>query len=310
MYTQNQSKKQGAGLINSNFRHSCSLIVSIFFLFSISACSVQNQLLRNAGDLLSKEMSSADEDLELLLHASAYHLKVSEALLQEIPDHIKLSESVTRGFTQYAFVFLMDEADRKETESIQVASQLRIRAAKMLMRAKSHGMKTLQLKYHLLESTLQNPTKSQSFTISPDHAGLAYWTMTSWAGAISLSKDNPDIVADLPQVLKLAQLAWQSNPQFDHGALASMMGTLELARPGGKAADAERYFDLGIQWRRDQIAPLVSKAENWAVAKQDQDAFKQLLNQAIENGKDKTDLTNTIMVRRARWLLSTSENLF
>jgi hypothetical protein len=134
--------------------------------------------------------------------------------------------------------------------------------------------------------------------------------MTSWAGAISLSKDSPDIVADLPQVLKLAQMAWQANPKFDQGALASMMGTLELARPGGKTANAEKYFDLGIQWRKDQIAPLVSKAENWAVATQDQDTFKKLLNQAIENAKDKTDLTNTVMVRRARWLLTETDNLF
>jgi len=297
-------------LINSNFRPFGLLIASIFLTFFLTGCAVQNQLLRNAGDLLSKEMASTEEDLELLMHASAYHLKVSETLLQEIPDHVKLSESVTRGFTQYAFVFLMDEADRKESESIKIASQLRVRAAKMLMRAKSHGLNTLSIKYQSLAASLQNTSQSQTPTISPDDVGLAYWTMTSWAGAISLSKDSPDIVADLPQVLKLAQLAWQANPQFDHGALASMMGTLELAKPGGKVAIAEKYFDLGIQWRKDQIAPLVSKAENWAVATQDQKAFTELLNLAIENGKDKTDLTNTVMVRRARWLLTVTDNLF
>jgi predicted DNA-binding ribbon-helix-helix protein len=303
-------KEKVSGLFNSIFRPSWLLIAGVFFTIFLTGCSVQNQLLRNAGDLLSKEMSSAEEDLELLMHASAYHLKVSETLLQEIPDHVKLSESVTRGFTQYAFVFLMDEADRRESESIQIASQLRVRAAKMLMRAKSHGLNTLSLKYQSLSVSLQNTSQSQTLTISPDDVGLAYWTMTSWAGAISLSKDSPDIVADLPQVLKLAQMAWQANPKFDHGALASMMGTLELARPGGKTANAEKYFDLGIQWRKDQIAPLVSKAENWAVATQDQDTFKKLLNQAIENAKDKTDLTNTVMVRRARWLLTETDNLF
>jgi hypothetical protein len=303
-------KEKVSGLFNSIFRPSWLLIAGVFFTIFLTGCSVQNQLLRNAGDLLSKEMSSTEEDLELLMHASAYHLKVSETLLQEIPDHVKLSESVTRGFTQYAFVFLMDEADRKESESIQIASQLRVRAAKMLMRAKSHGLITLSLKYQSLTASLQNTSQSQTLTISPDDVGLAYWTMTSWAGAISLSKDSPDIVADLPQVLKLAQMAWQANPKFDHGALASMMGTLELARPGGKTANAEKYFDLGIEWRKDQIAPLVSKAENWAVATQDQDTFKKLLNQAIENAKGKTDLTNTVMVRRARWLLAETDNLF
>ena len=103
----------------------------------LTGCSVQHQLLNRAGDLLSAETVSIDDDLELLMHASAYQLKLSESLLQEIPDHLKLAESVTRGYTQYAFVFLMDEADRVESESIQKASVLRARAAKMLTRAKS-----------------------------------------------------------------------------------------------------------------------------------------------------------------------------
>lgn len=60
--------------------------------------------------------------------------------------------------------------------------------------------------------------------------------MTAWAGGISLSKDSPDVVADLPQVLRLAELAWQAEPDYDQGSLASMMGTLELAKPGGKTS--------------------------------------------------------------------------
>ena len=123
------------------------LLAGTFSLFFLSACSIQQQLLRNAGDVLSKETSAADDDLELLMHASAYHLKISETLLEEIPDHVKLAESVTRGFTQYAFVFLMDEADRVESDSIQKATQLRTRAAKMLMRAKNTGWRTLRSNY-------------------------------------------------------------------------------------------------------------------------------------------------------------------
>jgi hypothetical protein len=134
--------------------------------------------------------------------------------------------------------------------------------------------------------------------------------MTSWAGAISLSKDSPDLVADLPQVIRLAELAWQSQPQFDKGALASMMGTLELAKPNGKPEVAEKYFDLSIQWRSDQISPMVSKAENWAVATRNKEAFILLLQQAIDVSAKQTDLNNTVMRRRAKWLLDNVDNLF
>lgn len=286
------------------------LLASTFSLFFLSACSVQHHLLRNAGDVLSKETSAADDDLELLMHASAYHLKISETLLEEIPDHIKLAESVTRGFTQYAFVFLMDEADRVESDSIQKATQLRIRAAKMLMRAKNTGWRTLRSKYPSLEVQLQRESTDKAQKLASEHVGLAYWVMTSWAGAISLSKDSPDLVADLPQVIRLAELAWQSQPQFDKGALASMMGTLELVKPNAKPEVAEKYFDLSIQWRSDQIAPMVSKAENWAVATRNKEAFILLLQQAIDVSAKQTDLTNTVMRRRAKWLLDNVDNLF
>jgi hypothetical protein len=286
------------------------LLAGTFSIFFLSACSVQQHLLRNAGDVLSKETSSADDDLELLMHASAYHLKISESLLDEIPEHVKLAESITRGFTQYAFVFLMDEADRVESDSIQKATHLRTRAAKMLMRAKNIGWRTLRSKYPTLEVQLQRESTGKVQKLASEHVGLAYWVMTSWAGAISLSKDSPDLVADLPQVIRLAELAWQSQPQFDKGALASMMGTLELAKPNGKPEVAEKYFDLSIQWRSDQISPMVSKAENWAVATRNKEAFTLLLQQAIDVSAKQTDLTNTVMRRRAKWLLDNVDNLF
>jgi predicted anti-sigma-YlaC factor YlaD len=297
-------------LINQSLYGAKRLITGLFLFSLLSACSVQNLLLRNAGDILSKETSASDEDLELLMHASAYHLKLSESLLQEIPNHAKLAESVARGYTQYAFVFLMDEADRIESDSLQKANQLRTRAAKILMRAQSNGLKTLNLLYPQLGTYLNNPAQRPAFKIKPEDTGLVYWTMTAWAGGISLSKDSPDVVADLPQVLRLAELAWQASPQYDQGALASMMCTLELAKPGGQNGIAEKYFDMAIAWRGSQIAPLISKAENWAVATQNRSAFEQLLKQAIDLGHNKSDLINTVMTRRARWLLDNADNLF
>jgi hypothetical protein len=276
----------------------------------LTGCSVQNFALQNVGNLLSKESVSTDDDLELLQHASAYHLKLSESILQEIPDHVQLAESVTRGYAQYAYVFLMDEADRSESVSVQNASLLRSRAARMLSRAKNTGLKTLSLYYPGLIDQLEGKANANTLAISQSHVGLTYWSMTAWAGAISLSKDSPDVVADLPAVFKLSELAWKANPAYDHGALASMMGTLELAKPGGKVEAAQEFYDLAIQWRGNQIAPLVSKAENWAVATQNKEAFVQLLQQAIDLSEKQKDLTNTVMGRRARWLLDSVDNYF
>ena len=301
---------KGASLLNRKQYLIKLIFTGTFCLSILTGCSVQNYALQNVGNLLSKESVSTDDDLELLKHASAYHLKLSESILQEIPDHVKLAESIARGYAQYAYVFLMDEADRTESDSVQKASLLRNRAAKMLGRAKDTGLKTLSLYYPGLLDHLEGKPNAKPLAISQSHVGLTYWSMTAWAGAISLSKDSPDVVADLPAVIKLSELAWKANPKYDHGALASMMGTLELSKPGGKAETAQNYYDLAIQWRGDQIAPLVAKAENWAVATQNKDAFVQLLQQAIALSDKQKDLTNTVMGRRARWLLDNVDNYF
>jgi len=301
---------KGASLLNRKQNLIKFIFTGTLCLSLLTGCSVQNFALQNVGNLLSKESASTDDDLELLQHASAYHLKLSESILQEIPDHVQLAESVTRGYAQYAYVFLMDEADRTESDSVQKASLLRNRAAKMLGRAKNTGLKSLGLLYPNLLDHLQGKPATQSFTISQSHVGLTYWSMTAWAGAISLSKDSPDVVADLPAVIKLSELAWKANPRYDQGALASMMGTLELSKPGGKVEAALKYYDLAIEWRGDQIAPLVAKAENWVVATQNKDAFVQLLQQAIALSEKQKDLTNTVMGRRARWLLDNVDNYF
>lgn len=300
---------KGASL-NPRKLHFLKLFFTGTLCLGLTACSVQNLALHKAGDLLSKESVSMDEDLELLMHASAYHLKLSESILQEIPEHTELAESVTRGYTQYAYVFLMNEADRLESDNIRQASQLRARAAKMLWRAKTIGLHHLSLQHPKLQEILQSSNGFQGIKISNQQVGLAYWSMTAWAGAISLSKDSPEKVADLPAVIKLSELAWQANPQFDNGALASMMGTLELAKPGGKPESAQKYYDLAIQWRGTQIAPLVSKAENWAVAVQNKESFVQLLKDAIEHSEKHQDLSNTVMSNRARWLLENIDNYF
>ncbi len=71
-----------------------------------------------------------------------------------------------------------------------------------------------------------------------EQAALAYWAAASWGGWISLSKDNPDVVADLPLAVRLAQRAWRPTPTGARVSLTSLIGTFEAARPGGSPAQA------------------------------------------------------------------------
>ena len=63
-----------------------------------------------------------------------------------------------------------------------------------------------------------------------EQAGLAYWAAASWGGWISLSKDDPDVVADLPLAVRLAQRAWAADPDWGQGSLTSLLGLALLTR--------------------------------------------------------------------------------
>ena len=55
---------------------------------------------------LANQGKAAEEDLELAREASAFYLKLSESVLRETPDNLKLAAAVSAGFTQYAYAFV------------------------------------------------------------------------------------------------------------------------------------------------------------------------------------------------------------
>ena len=205
---------------------------------------------------------------------------------------------------------MSNEADRLESHSLAQAQALRERAARMFERAQKQGWVALTLRHPGLASQLLS-MDLKALRLQHDEVGLAYWTAAAWGGQISLSKDIPDVVADLPLVVNLATLAWQTNPAYGDGSLASLMGTLELARPGGSPSRALAYWDQAIEISRGQSpGPFVAKAEGWAVEQQDRTAFEAWLNKAIEVSQGKRDLSSQIMRERAVWLLRHADDIF
>jgi len=277
---------------------------------SLPACSVRQHLLQQAADEISQQ-SVEEEDIGLAREASAFYLKVAEGLLRALPQHLPLAQSVTSGLTQYAYAFLFTEADRVESQSLSQAQALRERAARMFERAKIQGLRTLTIQDPDLLKPMDPSLRVKQRPLKPEAVGLAYWTAAAWGGQISLSTDSPEVVADLPLAASLAHKAWLADPRYGDGALASLMGTLELARPGGSRPRALQYFDQAIEVSRGQSpGPWVAKAEGWAQDQQDRAAFEAWLNKAMEVSAGKRDLSSQIMRERAQWLLSQADSIF
>ena len=277
----------------------------------LCACSPRYLIVQGVGNELASQGQAIEDDLELAREASAFYLKLSESVLRQSPDNLKLAEAVASGFTEYAFAFVSFEADKNEAKDIKVAQKLRERAARLYLRAHRHAMAALEQRKPGFFKALSSPEPKNWPRLDDDEIGVAYWAAASWGGFISLSKDDPNIVADLPLAVRLAQLAWGKSPNYAEGALSSLMGSFESSRPGGSREQALIYFDQAIAASAGKSAgPFVAKAEGIALPAGDRVAFEALLHQALAACDSRRDLQNEVMRERAQWLLETAGDLF
>ena len=288
-----------------------SVLIAVVFAVALGGCAARHLIVRSLGDELAKQSSAAEEDPILARDAAAFYLKLSESLLAEMPDNARLAESVASGFTQYAYAFVAFEADKMEAKDSKAAVKLRERAAKLYRRANTHAMKALELQSPGFSKALGSSTVTGQPRLSPDNVGLAYWAAASWGGMISLSKDDPDIVADLPNAMRLAGMAWALQPDYGQGDLSVLMGNFEASRPGGSAAKAAAYFDRALAATGGRsMAALMAQAENLALPADNRASFESLLRRVIELSSSERGLSAVIAKERAQWLLDSAEDLF
>ncbi|MBS1140243.1 MAG: hypothetical protein H6R13_1696 [Proteobacteria bacterium] len=286
----------------------------LLVVLQLGACSPRQMIVGSLADELATQGQGSETDLELLRDAAPFHLKLSESILRQDPGHLALTESVAAGFTQYAYAFVAFEAEQIEAKDAKAAERLRQRAARLYERAHRHAMRGLEMATPGFAKALAGAQAKDWPAIRPEQVGLAYWAAASWGGWISLSKDAPDVVADLPLAVRLAQRAWAVDPDWGQGTLTGLLGTFEAARPGGSQKEALAYFDQSIAQSGGKSAgALLAKAEAYAQPAGDREQFESLLRQALairdEAGSPQA-LQNEVMRRRARWLLDKSDDLF
>ncbi|CAN7475177.1 TRAP transporter TatT component family protein [Pseudorhodoferax sp. LjRoot39] len=281
------------------------LFASILCLALLAACSPSRLVLNRAADALAAPSTVPEDDLQLVREASAFQLKLSESLLQQVPEHQALAEAVAGGFTQYAYAFVAFDADRLEGRDAVAAQRLRHRAAKLYGRAQRHALAALEQR----QSGFLNRLSADTARLDADQVTLAYWAAAAWGARIALSTDQPDLVADLPLAARLARLAFGVAPGHGAGALASLVANFEAARPGGSRVEAARLFDAAERYGAGRNAGVfVARAE--ALARDDRALFERLLRQALEAAAAHPDLGNQVMGERAQWLLDTIDDRF
>jgi len=282
-------------------------------------CSIRRYAINKAADALAASGSTfaSDDDPDLVKAAAPFSLKLMESLLAESPRHPGLLAAAASGFTQYAYAFVQEDADQAETTDLTSAEALRTRARRLYLRAKGYGLRGLEVKHPGFGAALLANPRSTARTIGKAEVPLLYWTAAAWASAISLSKDNPEIVGQIPAMEALIDRALELDESYADGAIHSFLISYEMSRPGAAgdpAARARKHYERAVELSHGTDAsPYVALAEAVTIQTQNVKEFESLLNQALAINADarpENRLVNTVMQKRARWLLSRKSELF
>jgi len=295
------------------------LSLALTVLTFTAGCSIKRIAVNQLGNALASSGTTftSDDDPDLVRDALPFSLKLVESLLAESPRHRGLLFAASSGFTPYAYAFVQEEADEVEDRNLAKATVLRTRARRLYLRARDYGIRGLEVKHKSLGAALVKDPKVAVRSTTKADVPLLYWTAASWGAAISLSKDNPDLVADQPIVEALMDRALELDEKFGDGAIHTFLISYEPSRNGAQgdfSVRSRKHFDRAMELSGGfQAAPLVSLAEAVSIQKQNQKEFRTLLDRALAidvNAKPEFRLANLVMQRRARWLLTRADELF
>src|SRR5947207_2161998 len=106
-------------------------LVALCLLAALASggCSIKKFAINKLGDSFANSGATfaADDDPELVGQALPFSLKLVEGLLAESPRHRGLLFAAASGFTQYAYVYVQQDADIAESDSVERATALSLR---------------------------------------------------------------------------------------------------------------------------------------------------------------------------------------
>jgi predicted anti-sigma-YlaC factor YlaD len=284
----------------------------------LSGCSVREYAANQAADALSASGGAfaSDNDPELIRDAAPFSLKAMESLLEQNPGHVGLLAATSRGFTQYAYAFVQQDGEELEATNLQLSNEKLQRARNLYLRARDYGVRGLDAKHPGLAEALRKNPRASVARVQREDVALLYWTAAAWAAHINLSKDQPAAIAEIPQMEALIDRALTVDEAWEAGAIHTFLISYEPARQGARGdalARSQQHFERAMALSGGkQAAPLVALAETVSIARQDRQQVQQLLEQALRvdvNAQPQQRLANLVMQRRARWLLSRTDDL-
>ena len=284
---------------------------------ALSGCSLRSMAINAVlPTLVNPAVYLSEEDPELARDALPFLLETIESIIEADPARRDVLLFANTGFALYANAFLQTDAALAEWEDYDRAAALNERARRMYIRARDYGLRNVEVDYPGITDRLRADPESAAAVFDVEEVESLYYLGGSWILAISLGLDRPALVADLPAARALLDRALALDEDYGRGVLHAAFITLESVGDamGGSTARAREHFARAVELSEGQDAgPYVSLATGVAIAEENREEFRELLETAIAidpNVQMDNRLLNLIAQKRARTLLDHIDDLF
>ena len=292
-------------------------VVAVVAAAVLSGCSLRTMAVNAVlPTLVNPDVYLSEEDPEVVRAALPFLLKTIESILDADPVRQDALLFANTGFLLYANAFLQADAELVEWDDYGRARELNERARRMYRRARDFGLRSVEIDHPGIEERLQTDPEAAVAVFGPADVERLYYLGGAWMLAISLGLDRPALVADLPAARALLDRALALDESYSRGALHSAFITLESVGEtmGGSNARAREHFGRAVELSAGLDAgPYVSLATGVAVAEENREEFRELLETAVAIDPDtepSNRLLNLVAQRRARSLLDHVDDLF
>ncbi len=303
---------------SSRFRVPLTALLLAAVALGLGSCSIKRMAVKSVANSIASgpDVYGTDDDPELVRDALPFGLKTMESLLAVVPDHEGLLLAACRGYTQYAAAFVQSEGDLLVSSDYPRSQHLHGRAFRLYLRARGFGLRGLERRYQGIGRALELDPARAAARIGKRDVPMLFWTAASWGSAISLGKDQPEMLADLPAIRALLERGLALDEAFEGGAFHEALIVLDALPEamGGSPERARGHFRRAIELSGDaRPGPYVTLATSVSVAKQDRAEFRSLLEKALTYDPDKNPsqrLATLVLQRKARALLEREAEFF
>lgn len=291
------------------------LLIAALAGLLVAGCSINRTIAGLVGNALagSGGVYASEDDADLIRDAIPFGLKTLESLLEASPTHRDLLLGAARGFTLYAYL-LQDDADRLDAVDLARARELRARARKLYLRGRSYALRGLDAEHPAFTATLRADRAAALRTTTARDVPFLYWAGVSGAGALSVAKDDLDLLGALPTAGALIRRVLELDETYERGAAHEFLVSYEGSRPGGSAAQAREHYRSALEISRGARASVhLALAEAVTIREQNPAEFRALLAAALTVDLEREPelrLVNALAKRRAQWLNNRIPELF